>query len=227
LKIDMHVHTKYSNDAFITPNELDIYAKKQGLDGVAITDHDTTRGLHVFQRIKNLLIIPGLEVTTKQGHVLALNVDRSIKAGLSFAETIDRIHDNGGLTVIAHPTAFLKGISAKELNQDFDAMEVINASAVPFSYSVRKNRKLAEELDLPQTGGSDAHCAPEIGMAYTSIDADMDVCEVIEKLRKGASTPFGRSIPWGMRLRREFCSIEKKLKDFRTRSFLIGLSQSR
>lgn len=206
----MHVHTKYSSDAFITPKELVIYSKKQGLDGVAITDHDTVNGLREFSKIKSLLIIPGVEITTKQGHVLAINVNITVKTGLSFAETIDQIHDAGGLAIVAHPTAFLKGIAEEELDQNFDAMEVFNSSAVPFSFSVSKNRKMAAKLGFPQTGGSDAHYAPEVGMAYTVIDAEKDVGEVVKAIKKGAVTPFGRSIPWSMRLRRVFLRVKKR-----------------
>lgn len=198
----MHIHTKYSYDASITPKKLAFYAKKQGLDGVAITDHDTVRGLREFSKVKNLLIIPGVEITTKQGHVLAINVTTIAKSGLSFAETIDEIHDAGGLAIVAHPTAFFKGIAEEQLDKNFDAMEVINASAVPFSFSVRKNVKIAVKLDFPQTGGSDAHYAPEIGMAYTVVDAEMDIDEVVKAIKRGAVTPFGRSIPWHMRLKR-------------------------
>lgn len=207
----MHVHTKYSYDASITPKELVAYSKKRGLDGVAITDHDTVDGLQEFGKIKDLLIIPGLEITTTQGHVLAINVTHIIKPALSFAETIDQIHDAGGLAVVAHPTAFFKGIAEEHLDENFDAMEVINASAVPFSFSVRKNRKMAAKLGFPQTGGSDAHYAPEIGMAYTLVDAETDIEEIVKAIKKGAVTPFGRSIPWSMRLKREFASIKKRM----------------
>ena len=210
LKIDLHVHTKYSCDAHITPKELVKYAKNHGLDGVAITDHNTVDGLREFGMIKDLLIIPGVEVTTKQGHVLAINVVTTVEADLSFAETIDEIHDAGGLAIVAHPTAFFKGISKGKLVQNFDAIEVINSSAVPFSFSTRKNRKLAAKLNLPQTGGSDAHCAPEVGMAYTSVDAETIVDDVAKAIKNGAVMPFGRSIPWSMRLMREYCSIRKR-----------------
>ncbi|MDH5448404.1 MAG: CehA/McbA family metallohydrolase [Candidatus Bathyarchaeota archaeon] len=206
----MHVHTKYSFDAFITPKELVIYSKKQGLDGVAITDHDTINGLQEFSKIKSLLVIPGAEITTKQGHVLAINVNTTIKTGLSFVETIDQIHDAGGLAIVAHPTAFFKGIAEEELDQNFDAMEVINSSAVPFSFSVRKNRKMADKLNFPQTGGSDAHYALEVGMAYTVIDAEKEVDEVVKAIKRGAVVPFGRSIPWGVRLKRVFLRAKKR-----------------
>ena len=207
----MHVHTKYSYDAFIAPKELVTYSKKRGLDGVAITDHNTVEGLREFRKIKNLLIIPGLEITTKQGHVLAINVTTTIKTGLAFAETIDQIHDAGGLAIVAHPTAFFKGIAEEQLDKNFDAMEVINSSALPFGFSVRKNRKMAAKLGLPQTGGSDAHYAPEVGMAYSVIDAETDVDEIVKAIKKGAVAPFGRSIPWSVRLKREFFSLKKRM----------------
>ncbi len=206
----MHVHTKYSPDALITPKELGTHARKRGLHGVAITDHNTIEGLREFCRIKDLLIIPGMEVATEQGHVLALNINDVVKAGQSFAETLDQIHDADGLAIAAHPTGFFKGIVEGQLSQDFDAIEVINSSAVPFSFSVRKNRRIAATLNLPQTAGSDAHYAPEVGMAYTVIDAETDVDEIVKAIKRGAVTPFGRAIPWNTRLKREFLSVKKR-----------------
>ncbi len=211
LKIDLHVHTKYSYDAHITPKELIKYARHRSLDGVAITDHNTVDGLHEFAKIREVLIIPGAEVATRQGHVLAINVVTTIEADLSFAETIDEIHSAGGVAIVAHPTAFFKGISKEKISQDFDAIEVINSSAVPFSFCTRKNRKLAAGLGLPQTGGSDAHSGPEVGMAFTRVDAEPDVDDIARAIKKGAVMPFGRSITWNMRLLREYLTIKKRL----------------
>lgn len=205
LRIDLHVHTKYSHDSSITLKDLALYSKAQGLDGVAITDHDTTKGFREFRRIENLLIIPGAEITTDQGHVLAINVTASIRNGLSFMETIDQIHCAGGVAISAHPTTLLRATSEQKLRQGFDAMEVINSSAVPFSLSVFRNRRIATMLGLPQTGGSDAHYGPEVGMAYTQVEAEADVDEVVETIRRGAISAFGRSIPWSIRLKRILC----------------------
>ncbi len=202
LKIDLHVHTRFSLDSSIAIRDLVFYSRLRGLDGVAVTDHDSLFRCPEPEVVKDLLIIPGAEITTDQGHVLALNPNTLVASGLSLAETVDAIHDADGLAVLAHPTAFFKGIKERQLEQKWDAIEVINASAIPFSFAVRKNRRLATRLGLPQTGGSDAHYAPEIGTAYTCIDGATDVCGVVEALRKGAVRPSGRGIPWTMRLRR-------------------------
>ncbi len=200
----MHVHTRYSHDAYITPKELIAFSRKRRLDGVAITDHDTVKGLEEFCGIKELLIIPGVEITASQGHVLALRINTPVPSGLSFAETVDQVHRADGLAIVAHPTAFFKGIAEELLDQNFDALEVVNSSAVPFFFSVRQNRKIAAKLSLPETGGSDAHQASEVGMGYTVVDADTDVDEVVEAIRRGAARPFGRSIPWSLRVKRWF-----------------------
>jgi predicted metal-dependent phosphoesterase TrpH len=85
---------------------------------------------------------------------------------------------------------------------NIDAVEVINAAAFPFFLSNYISRRLAQRLRLPQTAGSDAHHPREIGKAYTLVDADSNRDDVIEAIRKGKTTPFGKPIPWAFRLQR-------------------------
>jgi hypothetical protein len=210
LKLDLHVHTKYSYDAHITPEELVRVAHRRGLDGMAITDHSTMDGIAEFSRIPDLLVIPGVEVAAAPGHVIALNVTAPVPDGHGFAETVDRIHAADGVAVLAHPTAFFKGVAAADVCADFDAVEVINASAIPFFYSVRKNRALAARLKLPHTGGSDAHCAPEVGMAYTVIDTTSEVDDVVAAIKRGGTVAWGRPIPWPLRVQRAYRSLRKR-----------------
>lgn len=200
LKIDLHVHTCYSQDASITLREVAVYAKKRGLDGVAITDHDTVKGALKPIQKSNFLIIPGIEITTQRGHVLALNVTTPIPPRLSPSETIQRIHDAGGIAVAAHPNAIYKGGLRRHVTSDFDAVEVINSTTFPFFLSTYFSRKLAARLNLPQTAGSDAHHASEIGFAYTVIHADPEVDEVIQAIKRGETVPFGKPISWKTRL---------------------------
>lgn len=211
LKIDLHVHTRYSYDSTITLDEIVAYSKKRGLDGVAITDHDVVGGaVRLAQKVKELVVIPGVEVTTSHGHVLALNITKPIPTELSPSETIQIIHEAGGIAVAAHPTVFYKGLRG-HVNSNFDAVEVVNASAFPFFLSTYQSHKLAVRFDLPQTAGSDAHYASEIGFAYTVVDADPEVDEIVHAIKKGATTPCGKPIPWKLRLKRGYFNIKKKM----------------
>jgi len=211
LKIDLHVHTRYSHDSTTTLDQILAYSQKRGLDGVAITDHDVVTGaLKLIQKVEGLLVIPGVEVTTSRGHVLALNITRPIPMELSPFETVQTIHEAGGIAVAAHPTVFYKGLRG-QVNSNFDAVEVINASSFPFFLSTHLSQKLAVRLNLPQTAGSDAHYASEIGFAYTVVDTEPEVNEIVHAIKKGATIPCGKPIPWKLRLKRGYFDIKKKL----------------
>jgi len=207
------VHTCYSHDSITTPKQLIAYSKKQGLDGVAVTDHDTIRGALKLAHNTELIIIPGIEVSTLHGHVLALNITQPIPPKLGVLETVEKAHELSGIAVAAHPSVMFKGLRiriCKDLN--FDAIEVINSVAFPFSLSTYLNRRIAANLNLPQTGGSDAHYAPEIGSAYTLVNADPEVDEIVEAIRRGAVVPFGEAIPWRIRVEKEILSLKRKLQ---------------
>lgn len=211
LKIDLHIHTFYSHDSTITPKELVTYAKKNGLDAVAVTDHDSNEAALKLSKRKDFLIIPGVEVSTINGHVLALDVTEKIPPKLDALMTIEKIHQAGGIAIAAHPTALYRGKLRTHMTQEFDAVEVINASSVPFGFSNRINHQLARAFNLPETGGSDAHYAPEIGIAYSLVEADLDKDEIITAIKKGKTTACGRAIPWRMRLKREALNFKKMM----------------
>lgn len=211
LKIDLHVHTWYSYDGLITLKELVYYAKKRRLDGVAITDHDTIDGALKILEKTDLIVIPGIEVSSLSGHVIGLNVNEVIPQGLSFEETVDKIHDVGGIAVACHPAAFFKGNLEKYANAKFDAVEVINSSAFPFKYAVKRSMELALNLGIAQVAGSDAHYGPEIGYAYTAIDAEPEIASIIEALTKSFCKPFGEAIPLHLRLKRILLRLTKNL----------------
>ena len=202
LKIDLHVHTYYSYDSTITPKQLVTYAKKTGLDAVAVTDHDSIEGALKLSKQKDFLIIPGIEVSSRYGHILGLNLSEKTPSKLDVSTTIQKIHDAGGIAIAAHPTALYRGKLRRHITKGFDALEVINASSVPFCFSNYINRKLAEAFSLPQTGGSDAHSAPEIGTAYSLVEADLEKDDIVAAIRNGKVTAAGRAIPWLLRLKR-------------------------
>ena len=204
IRLDLHVHTCYSHDSRTRPRDVLKAVKKARLDGVAITDHSTVDGaLRLIQLNPPFLVIPGVEVEAAGGHVIALGVTENVPGGLSPEETVERIHELGGLAVLAHPFALLKRFRWS-LNQSrlFDAVEVINSSSFPFHRSVRKSEELAESLGLPRVAGSDAHVPEAIGMAYTVVDSDSNVDDVLHAIKSGLTTPVGRPMPWRLRLKK-------------------------
>lgn len=198
LKIDLHVHTIYSGDSFITLEDAIRSAEARGLDGIAITDHNTVEACHKLPENSDLIMIPGIEVSSSEAHILGLGVRASIQKLMTAAETVEKIHSLGGMGVIAHPAALLsKGAKEEAIRRASpDAIETVNSSLIrPFS--VKKNLRLAQALGLPQTGGSDAHIPQSIGMAYTCIEADgRRLCDVLEALRKGRTRAEGGRDSW-------------------------------
>ena len=222
LSIDLHVHTRYSVDSVITFKELVFYSKKRGLDGVAVTDHDRLDGALKMARETDFLIVPGIEISSLNGHIIGLNVQEEVSEGLSVGETVDRIHDAGGVAIACHPVVLFKGGLGKLVNSDLDAVEVINSSALPFGYSVKRARRLASNLGLARVAGSDAHYGPEIGFAYTLVDAESGADEIAKAIEKGLCQPFGEAIPFSIRLKREALVVKRRFNSlFFTKPNLI------
>lgn len=200
VKADLHVHTTYSSDSVITPKDLVFYAKKRGLTAVAVTDHNTVEGAWKIAKETDFLIIPGIEVSSLHGHIVGLNVNTLIPRGLSADETVDRIHETGGIAIACHPYAMLKGSVGKHVTSKFDAVEAINASAFPFSRATNKAYQLAERLKLPKVAGTDAHYGPVIGQAYTVIDSKPNVEAILKAIKNGHCKPAGTGLSLRLRL---------------------------
>jgi len=210
LKIDLHVHTICSYDSLITSEDLIFYAKKRGLDGVAITDHDRIDGALKIAKETDFLIVPGIEISSLNGHIIGLNVNELVPPKLSVDETLDRIHAAGGIAVACHPITFFKESLKAHISSRFDAIEVINSTSFPSNYSVRRSEEIASRLGIARVAGSDAHYGPEIGYAYTLVYAESEVDQVANAIRKGLCSPHGKAIPLAMRLKKEFLLLKRK-----------------
>jgi predicted metal-dependent phosphoesterase TrpH len=208
IKIDLHVHTVYSPDSLITLEQLVFWAKKRGLNAVAVTDHNRVEGALKMAKETDFLIIPGTEVNSSDGHIVALNVHEVIPRDSSADETVERIHEAGGIAVACHPFALFKGSLGKHANGKFDAIETINASASPFKRSVRKAEEVAARFKLPRVAGTDAHYAPAIGYAYTLVDAEASVDAVVKAIAAGRCQPFGAPVPLRLKLEK-YCHYFK------------------
>ncbi len=179
MKLDIHVHTCYS-DGVNTPEEVVRYAKRIGLDGVAFTDHNVVEGSVKALRYNSgdFIVIPGLEVSSEEGHILALNVTESIERAIPAEEVVERIHELGGVAIAAHPYDRLRsGVGDLIYKLKFDAIEVVNGRTL---LTARDMRKIADEIRLPKVGGSDAHCLDELGTVSILVDDDP-----IESILKG------------------------------------------
>jgi predicted metal-dependent phosphoesterase TrpH len=204
LKIDLHVHTVYSPDSLITLEELVFWAKRRGLNAVAVTDHNRVDGALRLAKETDFLIIPGTEVNSSNGHIVALNVREAIPRDLSAEETVERIHEAGGIAIACHPFALFKGSLGKHANGILDAIETINASASPFRRSVRKAEEAAGRFKLPRVAGTDAHYAPAIGYAYTLVDAELSADAVVKAIAAGRCQPFGEPVPLRLKLEKYY-----------------------
>ena len=212
IKADLHVHTTYSKDSLITPKDLIYYAKKRGLNAVAITDHNQLEGAYKIAKETDFLVIPGMEVSSLDGHIVALNVKEIIPRGYSAPETVNRIHKAGGVAIACHPYVFFKGSLKESVCETFDAIEIINARAFPFKRSVKKATETAERLNLSRVAGTDAHYGPQIGYGYTVIEAEEASVEAIAKaIVEGRCQPFGQPVPFTLNLMQEFERVKRML----------------
>lgn len=188
LKIDIHVHTHYSDSTGSVAEVIDA-ARRRGLDGVAITDHRTLRGAEKALAMRpDLVILPGEEIETDRGDILALGVRRVIPDGLPIREAIRRVHSQGGLVVVPHPTiplfSKLRGPDLGRL--PVDGLEVFSAIAPLAHHYAGKNLELARRLGLPALAGSDSHFSETVGDAYTIIYATgYDQTSILEAMRQG------------------------------------------
>lgn len=189
---DLHLHTNFSFDGLSSPKEIVEAALAKKIDCLCISDHGEIEGaIEAVDLAKNqpILIIPGIEVKSKEGDILGLNIKKIIPNGLSTRETIGRIIEEGGLPVIAHPFDFFFPFRGIEKYQEFFreksvAIEVFNAS-VFLDSSNKKAFQFAEKLNLPFVAGSDGHSANFIGKAYLEIPKDnLSPKEVLEEIRK-------------------------------------------
>lgn len=196
LKLDLHVHSSYSWDGFISISKLAKLTKQSGLHGFALTDHGTIKGHKEAKSLakkEKIIIIPSIEIMTSKGDVLGLGVNELIKKDLSPEEAIDKIRAQGGIAIIPHPYPFFihpSGLKSLTKTIDSDAIEVLNGRNL-----IGNNRALrtAMERNLPKTAGSDAHLIEEFGRIYTEVEAEPDIDSILNAIKKGRTKVFGNT----------------------------------
>lgn len=175
-KADLHIHSTYS-DGTADVAAILAHVARSDLRVIAITDHDTIAGGRAAARLARdfgVEVVVGEEVSTAEGHLLALFIEHELPAGRPAAETIAAVHAQGGLCVAAHPyDRSVPSLGAHGLREHagawaLDAIEALNAGVIwPQRGCNCLAQRAAAELGLPGLGGSDAHSLATIGQAYT------------------------------------------------------------
>jgi len=194
---DLHLHTFFSKDAAVSPENMIAAAKRKGLSGIAITDHDTSEGVEYLRRkgllrddgeaVDGFLIIPGVEVSTKEGHLLCLGTTLPLMKGLPAIDVVKGIQERGGLAIAPHSfDRFRAGIREEVLDDlDLAALETFNA-AVSLRRFNNQAAAYAKRRGIACTAASDAHYATAVGISSTSYDlATLSQKALLEAIPQG------------------------------------------
>lgn len=215
LSADLHVHTACSGDGESQVADVLAAARAAGLDVIALTDHDTTEGCTIAAELApDILVIPGVEITTRQGHLLVLGATGPVPSGLDVLETIRIAHSLGGVAILPHPYhRYRHGVALKmkEALAAADAIEVFNSRYI-LGGANRKAWRAARKLGKPMVAGSDAHHCRYVGYGCTLIDADLTVESVLNAIREGRTRPGGKRTPVRTYTKQSLRNSWRKLK---------------
>ncbi|MBN1421599.1 MAG: hypothetical protein JXP34_22695 [Planctomycetes bacterium] len=185
-KTVIHVHTEYSWDCSMPIARLRDACLRRRVDCVAVTDHDEIEGALRLRDLGGVRVIVGEEVSTRDGHVLGLFIERRIPPDLSAAETCDRIREQGGIVALPHPFATLCSKSLRRrvysLIPRTDAIEIGNALN-PFRWQCHRGRRLARSFGLPGFVGGDVHTPWAIDAAFQTMHPFAGPDAFLESLR--------------------------------------------
>jgi predicted metal-dependent phosphoesterase TrpH len=181
-KADLHIHTTYSFDGTASVHEALESAKHAGLDVIAITDHDEVQGSLEACAISSeygLQVIPGAEVSTNEGHLVVLFIDRNIPPKMSLIDTLIAVRETGGLAIAPHPDqpipnsislkSILKALEHPQAREALCGIETCNMNASHSLFNQR-SQKAADSLPLARIASSDAHMACMIGAGVTHFE---------------------------------------------------------
>ena len=206
---DLHCHSSASFDSLSRPADLVRVARERGLTHLAITDHGRLDGAYAVRdtAADALTVIVGQEVSSADGDVIGLYLERVVPAGLSALETIVAIHEQGGLAGIPHPfdrfrASGLAGLPEARLTEVAAAVDYVEAwnARVPTASVNQRAREFALERGVPGVAVSDAHSLIEVGVAYTRLDGPIDdaatlrVALAMATLFPGRASWFARAL---------------------------------
>ena len=209
-RFDLHVHSFFSKDACSSPEELVEAAIRRGLSGIAITDHDNCDA-HAYLKDEPLpegfLVVPGVEVSTAEGHLLCLGVTLPHLKGTPVKEVFSQVRDAGGIAIPAHPfDKWRAGIRPEVLDTlDLVALEVFNAAVTSQDFN-DEALAYARSRKLSMTAASDAHHASAVGVSHTAFEMDaLTVQALLDAIRRGG-VPDGHYLTFREGIKKHFAN---------------------
>jgi hypothetical protein len=205
LRLDLHVHSRYSPDSRLTLEELVGRLPYTGLRGFALTDHNSVRGNAELAGLRKAhptyVFLPGVEVSTHEGHLLAYGVSEAPPPHRPVAETIEWVREHGGVTVLAHPFRWTHGVG-RRIAETASVHAIEGRNGHNSEVANAKAELVGAHRGLGLTGGSDVHALRELGRAYTYFPEEVDSTDdLLEALRHARTQVGGRSLALAGRLR--------------------------
>jgi predicted metal-dependent phosphoesterase TrpH len=185
LRVDLHLHSRYSHDGRSSLKELVERAQECGLDRLALTDHNVVEGALAFAQLAPELAIVGEEAKTLEGEVIGLFITDRIPPYRTPEEAMDMVHDMGGLTYIPHPLdrnrSHFRAERIVELASRIDILETYN----PWCDAAANQAaaRLAQELGKVTATGSDSHAARELGRSWMEMEEYEGAQDFLDKLK--------------------------------------------
>jgi hypothetical protein len=186
----MHTHSEASPDSRTPIAEQARAVKAARLDVVCATDHNTIEGgLRLREIADGFRVVIGEEISSRDGEIIGLFLERAVPRDLTGEETIARIHDQGGLVVVPHPFSLnrryhMRRPALDRLRSQIDALEVFNAREAIFLNN-RSAAAYAREHAILGAAGSDAHRASELGRAFVQMPDFTGRADFLDALRQG------------------------------------------
>lgn len=189
MKIDLHTHTLCSSDCCSGYSRIIDAVQRSGMDGIAVTDHNEFEGALELARRAPFTVIAAEEIKTNAGEIIGLFLRERIPPGLDPLETVDRIHEQGGLAYVPHPFDEIRGSRLQRwalqlVRPHIDILEVFNARNALPAYNARA-LAYAREHGLLAGAGSDAHTYGEYGHAYVDIPPFTNAGEFLQSMKRG------------------------------------------
>jgi hypothetical protein len=208
VRLDLHVHSRHSPDSPLSIEEIVARLPTVGLNGFALTDHNSVAGhgelAEAQAKHPELVLVPGVEISTREGHLLAYGVSEAPPEGRPVAEVIDWVRDHGGVPVLSHPFRLSHGVG-RAVAESVQGVAVETVNGHNSLLANRRAAAVAARRHLATTGGSDVHDLSNLGRAYTEFaDGTATVAAALRSLREGKVTAGGRGLSVAEWLRYEW-----------------------